>query len=67
MTAELADLSKYTSNPSEGAVVAWTTDHNKVKRYKGRDMEFTITAQLLKKAEGTATKDLPSESTKEEL
>ncbi|KAK7754295.1 hypothetical protein SLS62_003588 [Diatrype stigma] len=65
----LSDLSRYSSSPSDGAVVAWTTEHTKAKRSKGRDIDFTITAQVLKKAEegeGKA-KESPSESTKEEL
>lgn len=67
MVDELSDLSKYTSSPSDGAVVAWITDHDRVKRYKGRDMEFTVTAKALKKIKGTATTNSPSESVKEEL
>ena len=69
--AALLDTSKYTSTPADGAVIAWTTEHSKAVRRKGREMEFTITAQVLKQAEGAAketpTQTTPLESTKEEL
>ncbi|RYP65955.1 hypothetical protein DL770_008889 [Monosporascus sp. CRB-9-2] len=64
--AELSNISKYSSNPSDGGVVAWVTEHSKAKRPQGRDMEFTVTAQVLKKAEGKVN-ELPTETAKEEL
>ena len=67
----LLDTSKYASTPADGAVVAWTTEHSKAVRRKGREIEFTVTAQVLKRAEGTPketpTHTTPTESTKEEL
>ncbi|RYP11280.1 hypothetical protein DL765_007832 [Monosporascus sp. GIB2] len=64
--AELSDISKYTPTPSDGGVVAWITEYSKAKRPQSRDMEFTVTAQTLKKAEGKVNEP-PTETTKEEL
>ncbi len=48
------NLSRYTSKPKDGAVVAWTTHHSTPNRQKDeRDIKFTIKAQALKAMAGS--------------
>ncbi|KAJ4404086.1 hypothetical protein N0V85_004949 [Neurospora sp. IMI 360204] len=45
----LSDITKYTSKPTDGAVVAYPVDKTRADRAEGkREMEFTIKAQVLK-------------------
>lgn len=51
----LLDLSKYTPEPKDGAVVAWPINHTRPSiREKRREIEITIKAQVLKEKEGGA-------------
>ncbi|KAL2756063.1 hypothetical protein ACRALDRAFT_1081926 [Sodiomyces alcalophilus JCM 7366] len=52
---ELLDLSKYTPEPKDGAVIAWPISHTRPSvREKRREIEITIKAQVLKEKEGGA-------------
>lgn len=63
----LSDLSKYSSELKDGAVVAWPVNHIKPKLDgPDRKMDFTIKAQLLRKAPEKESKD-ESSSDKDEL
>jgi len=80
--AALSDLKKYVIEPEDDHVVAWPVGHTKPDTFRDkRDVEFTIRAQLLKKApkkatktatskkegEGAATKDAGTKTIKDEL
>jgi hypothetical protein len=47
-------MSKYATEPKDGAVVAWVTEHKRPKRgLEKRDMTFTIKAEHLKSKQTT--------------
>ena len=57
-TETLADLTKYTAKPTEGAVVAYPVQKTQADRAEGkREMEFTIKAQVLKVDDSVAEDD----------
>lgn len=49
MLESLLDLSKYTPEVADGAVVGWVTEHTSPDRAKNeREMQFTIRVESLK-------------------